>query len=108
MVFKALTGLAFTEGIELILLGIWWLGIGLVLRNERRMLGNFTTVMGIAALGTSVGTIFHIEPLIMLEGIVFLLSPFWALWLGIVIWQRGEQSEQLREAATTPGRLAGD
>jgi len=93
-VFKVLTDMAFTGGIGIILLGIWWLGIGLVLRSERRLLGIFTTVLGIAALGVSVGTIFHIEPLIMLEGVVFLLSPFWALWLGIVIWQGTEKSEQ--------------
>ncbi|MDX1616804.1 MAG: DUF4386 family protein [Candidatus Promineifilaceae bacterium] len=99
-VFKVLTEMAFTGGIGIILLGIWWLGIGLVLRSERRLLGIVTTVLGIAALGVSVGTIFHIEPLIMLEGIVFLLSPFWALWLGIVIWRRGEQSEQRVEEAT--------
>ncbi|MDX1416684.1 MAG: DUF4386 family protein [Candidatus Promineifilaceae bacterium] len=100
VVFKILTDMAFTGGIEVILLGIWWLGIGLVLCRERRLLGIVTTVLGIAALGVGVGAIFHIEPLIMLEGIVFLLSPFWTLWLGIVIWQGTEKSEQRVEAAT--------
>lgn len=96
VVFKVTTDVIFAGVgvLEIILLGIWWMGIGLVLRSERRLLGIVTTVLGIAALGNSVGTIFHIEPLIMLEGIVFLLSPFWALWLGIVIWQGAEKSEQ--------------
>jgi len=50
--------------------------------------GIFTAILGVASLVAGVGTIFHVEPLVALEGITFLLSPLWVVWLGIVIWRQ--------------------
>lgn len=41
--------------LDSILAGVWWLGIGLVLRDERRSLGIATAILGIAVLGAGVG-----------------------------------------------------
>lgn len=99
VVFQGVTDFNF-EGLwalELIFWGIWWLGIGLVLRNERRSLGVVTAILGIAFLGAGVGWLLGVSPLARLEN-AFFLVPFWAVWLGIVIWRRGEQSEYMVEA----------
>ncbi len=99
VVFQGVTNFNF-EGLwalELIFWGIWWLGIGLVLRNERRSLGVVTAILGIAFLGAGAGWLLRVGPLARLEN-AFFLVPFWVVWLGIVIWRRVEQSEQMVEA----------
>ena len=85
--------------LESLLFGLWLLGIGLVLRGERRSLGIIAVILGIAFLGTAFGDMLQVEPLSMLE-LAYFISPIWVLWLGIVIWRRGEQSEHIVEAAT--------
>jgi hypothetical protein len=76
-----------------ILGGFWWLGIGLVLQVEQRILGIVTTIQGIMTLVYGTGAMLQIEPLAMLEPLTF-FAPIWALWLGIVVWRQGEKSEQ--------------
>jgi hypothetical protein len=44
------------------------------------------------------GWLLRVGPLARLEN-AFFLVPFWTVWLGIVIWRRGEQSEQMAAAA---------
>ncbi|MGD2047847.1 MAG: DUF4386 family protein [Chloroflexota bacterium] len=85
--------------LESLLSGLWLLGIGLVLRGERRGLGIIAVILGIAFLGTAFGDMLQVEPLSMLE-MTYFISPIWVLWLGIVIWRRGEQSEHIGETAT--------
>jgi hypothetical protein len=100
VVFQGVTNFNF-EGLwalEGIFWGIWWLGIGLVLRNERRSLGIFTVILGIAFLGAGAGWLLRVGPLARLEN-AFFLVPFWVVWFGIVIWRRGEQREQMVSAA---------
>ena len=65
IVFQGITDFTF-EGLyalELIFLGIWWLGIGLPLRNERHSLGIVTAILGIAFLGAGIGWLLGISPL---------------------------------------------
>lgn len=64
--------------------GIWWLGIGLLLRREQPALGIFTTVLGIFALLDALGRIVNIQ-IIYTVGLagVLLLIPIWTLWFGI-------------------------
>lgn len=85
--------------LESLLFGLWLLGIGLVLRRERRGLGLLAVILGIAFLGDAFGVMLRIELLSMLE-LAYFISPIWVLWLGFVIWRRGEQIEQMVEAAT--------
>src|SRR6266480_6910080 len=64
--------------------GMWWLGIGLLLRREQPALGIFTTVLGIFALLDALGRILNIQ-IIYTFGLagVLLLIPIWTLWFGI-------------------------
>lgn len=101
VIFRAVIDFNF-EGlyaVDSILAGLWWLGIGLVVRSERRMLGIATVIMGVAILGAGVGWLLGIDPLARLE-LFYFFEPFWAIWLGIVVWRRAEKSEQMVEAAT--------
>lgn len=80
--------------------GIWWLGIGLFLRSEQRILGIVTMILGFFGLGIWVEQTFHIESLVFIEDLAFYLTYIWAVWLGIVIWRRDEQHEHVMEMAT--------
>jgi len=88
VIFQGLTNFNF-EGLwslELIFGGIWWLGVGSLLRRERRILGIVTMILGIAYLVAGAGWLLRVEPLARLEN-VFFFVPFWTVWLGIVIWR---------------------
>jgi len=70
--------------LEVLLAGIWFLGIGLLLRGERRLFSIFSIILGISALLGSLGMILSVEALALLGGVIYgLLAPIWALWLGI-------------------------
>jgi hypothetical protein len=73
---------------------IGWIGIGLILRHERRAIGISTVILGVAALVGSVGTTLGIAPLAQLGLCVYLvLAPIWALWLGIDLLRKPVQLE---------------
>lgn len=72
--------------------GIWWLGIGLLLRSERRGLGIFTVVLGVVSLLNGIGTLLGIFILATLAlNLILLLAPIWALWLGIDLLRKPVQ-----------------
>jgi len=88
VIFQGITDFNF-EGLwalELIFTGIWWLGIGPLLRSERRILGTVTILLGIAYLLAGTGWLLRVGLLARLEN-VFFLVPFWTVWLGIVVWR---------------------
>jgi hypothetical protein len=86
--------------------GIWWLGTGAVLRNERQILGIVTMIMGVFGLGVWVEQTFRIETLVFIEDLIFYLTYIWAVWLGIVIWRRADKSELTKEPTTAAEQLA--
>jgi len=93
VIFQGITNFNF-EGLwalELIFGGIWWLGIGPLLRSERRILGTVTTILGIAYLIAGAGWLLRVGPLARLEN-VFFFVPVWTVWLGIVIWRNPEKN----------------
>ena len=77
--------------LEVLLAGIWFLGIGLLLRGERRIFSIFSIILGISALLGSLGVILGIEAIALLGAIYGLLAPIWALWLGIDLLRKPVQ-----------------
>jgi hypothetical protein len=78
--------------------GIWFLGIGLLLRGERRLFSIFSIILGISALLGWLGVILGIEAIALLAVIYGLLPPVWALWLGIDLLRKPVQIETTRVA----------
>jgi len=75
-----------------LLAGIWFVGVGLLLRDERRLFSIFSIILGISALLDSLGFILGIEALALLGVAIYvLLAPFWALWLGIDLLRKPVQ-----------------
>ena len=72
--------------IDSLLAGLWWLGIGLLLRFERKALGIATALLGIAIIGAGLGWLLRVESFARLE-LFYFLEPFWAIWLGVVMWR---------------------
>ncbi len=70
------------------LAAVWFLGMGWLLRPGNRLLGLFTTLLGIASLADVLGYVFHSEGLAMagLNAYLF-LAPVWAAWTGLAVWK---------------------
>lgn len=77
--------------LEVLLAGIWFLGIGLLPRGERRLFSIFSVILGISALLGSLGVILGIEAIALLGVIYGLLAPVWALWIGIDLLRKPVQ-----------------
>lgn len=75
-----------------ILGGLWWLGVGLVMRSSRRILGIATVILGIAVLVAGLGWLLRVGPLARLE-LFYFFEPFWAVWLAVVIWRGTRENE---------------
>jgi hypothetical protein len=73
--------------------GLWWLSIGYVLRQERRILGAVTMILGLLGLAVWLEQAFHLQSLVVIETPFLFLVPVWSLWLGLVIWRRTGQPE---------------
>ncbi len=72
-----------------IVAGVWWFGMGALLRSERRWLGWFTMLLGGFSLLAAVGNLAVVAPLTGIGTMGFLLlAPIWALWLGVDLWRR--------------------
>jgi hypothetical protein len=70
--------------LEALLVGVWFLGIGWLLRTERRIFSIVSIILGTSALLDSLGMILNIEVIFLLGAAIYVfLAPFWALWLGI-------------------------
>lgn len=79
-----------------IVAGIWWIGIGALLRSERRLLGWFTIVVGAFSTIAAVGNMAVVAPLTGIGTMGYLfLAPVWAFWLGVDLWRRPVDSDDV-------------
>ena len=75
-----------------LLVGVWFLGIGLLLRHERRIFSIVSMILGASALLDSLGMILGIEAIFLLGVSIYVfLAPVWALWIGIDLLRKPVQ-----------------
>ena len=83
------------------LAAVWWLGLGWLLRSDRRWLSIFTILLGVAAAIDFVLTVVDAPmPLYALGGFKIPLTIAWELWVGAVLLRdpqlRGRSSARSR------------
>jgi hypothetical protein len=82
--------------LEALLAGVWFLGIGWLVRDERRIFSIVSMLLGASALLDSLGIIFGIEALFLLGVSIFVfLAPIWALWIGIDLFRQPVQIQTM-------------
>jgi hypothetical protein len=82
-----------------LLAGIWFIGSGSLMQQERRLLGVVAMIAGASALLDSLGNMVGLEGLAMV-GLLFyiILAPIWILWFGIDLLRK---PTQIKEAQTS-------
>ena len=74
--------------LEVLLCGIWWVGVGAALRTEFKSLGNVSLVLGIACIADSAGNMLGLKMLSEIGlNIYLMLAIVWAVWVGILIYR---------------------
>jgi hypothetical protein len=74
------------------LVGVWFFGIGLLVRDERRIFSIVSMIFGASPFLGSLGMLLGIKALFLLGASIFgLLAPIWALWLGIDLLRKPVQ-----------------
>jgi hypothetical protein len=87
--------------LEVLLAGIWWLGIGLATRKERPAFGNTSMILGAASLLDRIGNILGIGPVAETGLSIYLyLAPVWALWFGVSLLRSTPRIADAPTAAT--------
>jgi len=74
--------------LEILLLGIWFLGIGSFLRRERFVLGILTLIIGGFAMLDALGWIIQIDLIFRIGVFGISLLIIWGAWFGINILRR--------------------
>ena len=74
--------------LEILLLGIWLLGIGSFLRSERTALGVLTLTIGGFAMIDALGWIMQVELIFRVGVFGISLLIVWGAWLGISVLRR--------------------
>lgn len=71
--------------LEVLLLAIWFLGMGPLIAREHRGLGIVAQVFGLFGLLDVIGRIVNVDIIFYAGVFGFLLFPFWLPWLGIAL-----------------------
>jgi hypothetical protein len=74
--------------LEILLLGIWFLGIGSFLRRERCALGVLTLIIGGFAMLDALGWIIQVELIFRVGVFGISLLIAWGAWLGVNVLRR--------------------
>jgi hypothetical protein len=80
--------------LAVLLVGIWFTGMGLLLRSERSGPAILALIVGFSALADSAGNMLGFKGLAMVGLILFLLlAPIWMLWFGIDLLRKPVEME---------------
>jgi hypothetical protein len=83
---------------------IWWIGIGALLWRGRRAFGIVTVLLGVIVLMMPLGTLLVGG----LGGVAlfgwFILTPIWAVWLGIDLLRKPVEVKETEVASAAPTR----
>ena len=84
--------------LEALLAGIWWVGIGSLLRHQRRGLGIGSMLLGVGALLDAFGNFVGLEAVFLL-GVSWLVFFFfvWVAWCGIELLWRPSINDETRQ-----------
>ena len=74
--------------LEILLLGIWFLGIGSFLQRERSVLGILTLIIGVFAMLDALGWIIQVDLIFRIGVFGISLLIIWGAWFGINILRR--------------------
>jgi hypothetical protein len=75
--------------LEVLFLGVWFVGIGSLLRKEKMVLGTITVILGAFALLDPLGRFLQVEIIFQIGiGGMGLFFPLWILWLAIDLLRR--------------------
>ena len=86
--------------VEVLLAGIWWMGLGLELRKEQRNFGAATVILGTASLADGIGNIAGIPALAEIGlNIYLLLGIIWPVWLGVQLISKNTKTSHITIAA---------
>jgi hypothetical protein len=86
----ATQGTPVLEVTYLLLAGIWWAGVGGVLRREARAVGTFTVILGVFSIWDAILTFFDVPFALYLTAAPKLpLSIVWDFWIGIYLLREG-------------------
>lgn len=78
--------------LEVLLLGIWLIGIGPLIQRERQGLSIITRLLGFSALIDSAGRFLDVETIFFIGSSgLFLLVPIWLIWWGIDLLRKPVQ-----------------
>ena len=76
-----------------VLAGIWWTGLGLLLRKYRLILGWYTLVLGLVNLFGGFCAALGLEAIAgICLNLYFLMAPIWACWMGIILLRHDDQT----------------
>ena len=94
-VFGATRGHTWLPAVAVLLLGIWWMGLGLVLRRTRRVFGLVTITLGVMSLVDAFDKAVYLIPLIPLgpawgRG---LLTWVWVFWAVVAVAPRRSRAD---------------
>lgn len=75
-----------------VLAGIWWTGLGLLLRRYRIVLGWYTLLLGLINLFGGLSAAIRLEAIATIcLNLYFLMAPIWAGWMGVILLQKNKK-----------------
>lgn len=72
--------------------GIWWSGIGWIVREKQPIFGFTTLILGVAALFNGIGNLLGLSTVAFIGLTVYLmLATIWTPWIGVLLLNKQRQ-----------------